>query len=131
MEGITAFEDLQVTRFQSQRVHASSIAIKHCGVSLVFIGWRAQVGAVAEKATGITVPDRQGDGVVVGVEMPGKPPPGSTTLIDHAPGIIVPEEMLLLQGCLNEGREVRRFVNRAQHGVRPEVIGRTKALDRS
>ena len=73
VQRVATLEDLQVAGLEVERVYEGLIAVEHLGDAVVvLIRRRAQVRAVFEFTTRFCVLDGQGDGVVVGVEVPRK-----------------------------------------------------------
>lgn len=73
VQGVAALEQLQVAGFEDEGADAVAPVVEHGLHGLVVLVFgRAQRGDVLELTPGLTVLDRQCDGEVVGVEVPGE-----------------------------------------------------------
>src|SRR5579871_1129966 len=130
VQRIAPLEDLQIAWLQAQGADEALIAVQHrLHAGIVFVGRRSQTRAVLEIAAGLRVLDRQGHGVVVGVEMPGKAAARLGQVDDHVGQRVgIGKEPRLAQRRLYERTEGGPFVDRAQDAFGAEIVRRNEGV---
>jgi len=115
VQRVSALEDLQVAWLQVQRAYERAVPVEHgLDAGVVLVGRRAQMWAEFELASRFSVLDRKGDGVVVGVEVPGETVSFIGSVDNHVGQRVgVTEEVLLAECFLDKRRERWPFVDRA------------------
>ena len=124
MQGVAALEQLQVAGFEDEGADAVAPVVEHGLHGLVVLVFgRAQRGDVFELTPGITVLDRQRNGEVVGVEVPGEARAFFGEVDDDVGERVgIGKERLLAQCSADEVGEGRPGVDRAQGAVRAEIV---------